>query len=188
MADYSEAIRLNPRDAITYRNRGRAYLERHRYPQAIKDLSQAIRLDSRSPLAYYGRGLAYMRSGEYATAIQNYTDVVRRDPKYAIAYNNRAWIRATCPDATLRNPPEAIADATKACELSAWRVPAPRATLAAAKAAVGDYHGAVHWAKTALQMGFADVQDQDAVRHQLHLYQEGKPYREGDAAKPTRGR
>ena len=45
IADYSEAIRLNPKDPAAYNNRGNAYSRKGEYDRAIADLNEAIRLD-----------------------------------------------------------------------------------------------------------------------------------------------
>jgi tetratricopeptide (TPR) repeat protein len=45
IADYSEAIRLDPKQANAYRNRGNALREKGDLDRAIADLNEAIRLD-----------------------------------------------------------------------------------------------------------------------------------------------
>ena len=59
IADYSEALRLDPRDAATYYHRGNAWLGRRDYQRAIADYSEAIRLDPRLPEASENRCCAY---------------------------------------------------------------------------------------------------------------------------------
>jgi len=46
IADYSEAIRLDPKHAIAYCNRGDGYRSIYDYGRAIADYDEAIRLDS----------------------------------------------------------------------------------------------------------------------------------------------
>ena len=43
--DFTEVIKLDPKDAFTYSRRGSAYMEKGQYDLAIEDLAQAIRLD-----------------------------------------------------------------------------------------------------------------------------------------------
>src|SRR3954451_17544471 len=59
IADYDEAIRLNPDQAFTYANRGAAYRLKGEYDRAIADLSEAIRLKPDHASAYANRGEAY---------------------------------------------------------------------------------------------------------------------------------
>ena len=89
IADYRQAIRLNPRDAEPYYNRGIAYFRLKQYRQALSDYRQAIRLNPRNAIAYYNRGIAYFRLKQYRQAIANYDQAIRLNPRYANAYVNR---------------------------------------------------------------------------------------------------
>jgi len=85
----SYAIRLNPKDARAYANRGLAYSAKGDDDKAIADYSRAIRLDPTRPEPYYDRGNAYGRRGDAAKAIADFTEAIRLDPNDARAYNNR---------------------------------------------------------------------------------------------------
>ncbi len=52
---FSEAIRLDPRDAIAYYNRGNTYWTKGDYVRAIADYDEAIRLDPKAAEAYTNR-------------------------------------------------------------------------------------------------------------------------------------
>ena len=92
IADYTEALRLNPKYALAYSNRGLAYRDKGDTDRAIANLTEAIRLDPKSAIAYNNRGSAYWRKGENDRAIADYTEALRLDPKNAIAYVNRGLI------------------------------------------------------------------------------------------------
>ena len=51
IADYTEAIRLEPAQPAAYFNRGNARLEKKEYDKAIADYTEAIRLE---PAATHG--------------------------------------------------------------------------------------------------------------------------------------
>ncbi len=93
IADYSEAIRLQPRedklDAEVHMNRGVAYAAKEDYDRAIADYDEAIRVNPKYATAYYNRGLAYDNKGEYDRAIADYDEAIRLDPDYTNAYYNR---------------------------------------------------------------------------------------------------
>ena len=91
IANYSEAIQLDPKLATAYVNRGSAYLHNGTWDSAIADLSEAIRLDPEDPNAYYCRGFAYGKKGDWDTAISDLSEVIRLDPKAAMAYKNRGF-------------------------------------------------------------------------------------------------
>ena len=61
---YTEAIRLNPKDADAYSIRGIAYQNLEKYDEAIRDYSDAIRLNPKYGNAYYNRGIAYQEKGD----------------------------------------------------------------------------------------------------------------------------
>lgn len=71
IADYSEAIRLNPNFAQAYHNRGVAYRERQDYARAIVDFSEAIRLRPRFVRAYRNRAALYQRMNDPARAAED---------------------------------------------------------------------------------------------------------------------
>ncbi len=59
IADFNEAIRLNPNYAPAYSNRAAAYFFKGQTDAAIADLDQAIRLDPNLANAFANRGAAY---------------------------------------------------------------------------------------------------------------------------------
>lgn len=100
---------------------------------------------------------------------------VRFDPGYAAAYNDLAWLLATCPEAKLRDGPKAVANATRACELSAWADAAILDTLAAAHAECGRFDQAVIWSQRAVEL--APEPRKAAIRAHGDLYRQRSPYR-----------
>ena len=89
IAYYSEAIRLDPKNAIVFASRGFAYQKKGDYDRAITDYSEAIQLDPTYALVFNNRGNAYQNKGDYDRAIADYSEAIRLDPKNAIAFNNR---------------------------------------------------------------------------------------------------
>jgi lipoprotein NlpI len=89
IADYSEAIRLNPKDAAVFSHRGSAYLAKGQHDRAIADYSQAIQLNPKDATAFNNRGNAYYANGDHERAIADYNQVIQIDPKNARSYLNR---------------------------------------------------------------------------------------------------
>jgi tetratricopeptide (TPR) repeat protein len=113
IADFTEAIRLDPKDASGFARRGTAYNVKKDYDRAIADFTEAIRLDPKyAPPAFNGRGMAYNEKKDYDRAIADFTEGIRLDPKYAYAFNGRgmAYIEQKDYD-------RAIADFTEAIRL-----------------------------------------------------------------------
>jgi tetratricopeptide (TPR) repeat protein len=89
IADYNEAIGLDPKYAMAYDARGNAYTAKGDNDRAIADFSEAIQLDPKYAPAYDARGNAYTAKGENDRAITDYNEAIRLDPKFAVAFNNR---------------------------------------------------------------------------------------------------
>jgi Tfp pilus assembly protein PilF len=94
IAAYSEAIRLDPSDPVTFNNRGLAYRERGRYHKAIADYNEALRLRPRDAVVSYNRGMAYYHLGDTIGAIADFTRALELRPDYAQAYRRRGEAHA----------------------------------------------------------------------------------------------
>lgn len=64
MADLNKAIRLAPKDAFAFNNRGLVYVKKGEISRAIADFNEAIRLKSDYVTAIQNRGRAYLASGD----------------------------------------------------------------------------------------------------------------------------
>lgn len=89
LADFDQAVSLDPRDENARANRGVAYNERGDYDKAIGELTQALSLDRNDKFAYNNRGNAFAHKGEYDEAIADYDHAISLDPNYVVALNNR---------------------------------------------------------------------------------------------------
>jgi lipoprotein NlpI len=98
IADYDEAIRLNPKSAGAYNNRGHAQRAKGDNDRAIADFDQAIRLDPSNLGAYIGRALAWRAKGDNDRAIADYDQTVSINPKYVAGYIGRGAARAAKAD------------------------------------------------------------------------------------------
>ena len=68
LADYNEAIKLEPRSASAYYNRGVVYGNQKKYQLAIDDYTKAIEFSPTYASPYKNRGLAYEKLGNVAKA------------------------------------------------------------------------------------------------------------------------
>ncbi len=112
IAEYDQAIELDPEMAMAYYNRGRAYLSLGEYEKVIADLDRAIELDPEMAMAYNNRGYVYDNLGEYEKAIADYDRALELDSEMAMAYVNRAKVYLS-----LGEHKKAIADSDRAIEL-----------------------------------------------------------------------
>lgn len=85
IADFNEAVRLNPSFALAYGSRALAYQARGDIDRAIADYSEVIRLNPKHVPAYQNRGRAYLYSGSLAKAQADLKQAVDLDAKNAYA-------------------------------------------------------------------------------------------------------
>jgi tetratricopeptide (TPR) repeat protein len=89
IADFNQTIRMNPRYANAYFNRGELRYEKQDFVGAIEDYTQAIRLAPADASAFNSRGHAHYRLEQFRDALADYNEAVRLDPENAAAYTNR---------------------------------------------------------------------------------------------------
>ena len=90
IADFNQAIRLNPDSIFALNNRGAAYARKGQYDDAIADFNEAIRIDASHGVTYNNRGIAYAKKGQYDRALEDFDQAIRFDPKDTSAFKNRS--------------------------------------------------------------------------------------------------
>lgn len=175
IADFTEAIRINPKAAEAFYNRGNAWQLKTEYDKAIADYTEEIRINPQHVFAFRNRGYAWYLKAEYEKAIADYTKGIRINPQDESSLIYRAKIRATCPEPRFRNGTEAVKDATKACELTQWKLSGFLAILGAAYAEANDFPEAIKWIKKAMSL---DDLHKETRAQMLALFEAGQPYRE----------
>ena len=109
IADYTEAIRLDPKLANAYNNRGTAYRDKGDTDRAIADFTEAIRLDPKYANAYVNRGLAYEKLADFARARSDFNATLGLSQKGTTWPQDKARERL----AALPSPPPATASSEK---------------------------------------------------------------------------
>lgn len=172
----NEATRLDPKRSEFFVTRGHVLTRQRRYDEALADFNYAIQIDPLNAQAYRLRAGVNVEREKYADAVGDYNAAARLFPNDGALNNDRAWLLATCPDATYRNGEQAVKDATLACESCAWQVYNRLGSLAAAYAESGDFEQAVKWQQKCIEI--CPAQRKQAQHSRLRLYQAGKAYRE----------
>lgn len=156
------------------------YIEKNRIQDAIEKLSLVIRQDNSNELALRMRGDQYLSIGKHAEAIADFEAALVQSPEESGVLNNYAWTLATSPVDDLRNGKRAVELATKACELTEYKLPHILSTLAASYAEAGDFDKAIEWAQKAIDLDKAEHEGEhaDDLKKELASYQAKKPFRE----------
>ena len=89
IADYNQALRLDPQNAVAYYDRGNAFCSKQDYDRAMADYNQALRLDPKYVDAYINRGNAFYSKQDYDRAMADYNQALKIDPQSVIAYYDR---------------------------------------------------------------------------------------------------
>lgn len=139
IADYDQALALDPKDAISYNARGSLKKQKNDFTGAIADYDKAIALKPEKDLAllYGNRGSAKQESGDLDGAMVDYDQVIALKPDYAIIYNNRGAIKGSKHDFD-----GAIADYSKAIALEPKEAQFHE-NRADTKLLKGDFEGAI---------------------------------------------
>ena len=182
IADYNEAIRLNPQYAIAFNNRGYAWATKKDQDRAISDFNEALRMNPQYALAFNNRGDAWKAKGDFQRMMADYTEAVRIDPENAEFVHDLAWELAANRNDKIRNGIRAVELARKVCELTQWKNANYIDTLAAAYAEAGQFSEAVRWQEKALED--AGIAKNAGSRRRLALYKEGKAFRESRSVIP----
>ena len=84
IADYDEAIRLNPAYVDAYNNRGLARKKQGDVDGALADYDEAIRLNPAHVDAYNNRGVVRSDLGDVDGALADYDKAIRLNPEYVL--------------------------------------------------------------------------------------------------------
>ncbi len=164
--------------AYIHRLRGDAFLKNGERDKAVADYALAVKFIPKNSAGYLARGEVYKKMGNYKAAASDYSRGLDLSPDDAAGLNSIAWLRATCPDASLRDGRSAIRDATRACELARWKDSSLIDTLAAGYAEAANFDQAMKFERQAIQMRSTSADDRLEMQERLALYQKHKPYRE----------
>jgi Flp pilus assembly protein TadD len=172
-----EALRIAPDDVGAHNSLGSVFAQQGKHEEAVRQFEEAVRLKPDHAGAYNNLAISCKKLGRIGEAITHYREALRWQPDSLEALNNLAWLLAAEPDARFRNGAEAVALATRACELTKYQNPVPLATLAAAYAETGRFQEAVSFAGQAQDLARGS---QGALAARLsamiEAYRAGHPY------------
>jgi tetratricopeptide (TPR) repeat protein len=92
IADFDEAIRLDPNDVQAYNIRGNAWDETGAVDRALADYEQAIRIDPNNPAIFHDRAILWRRKGELDRALVDLDRAIRFTFSDANIYCDRGLV------------------------------------------------------------------------------------------------
>jgi tetratricopeptide (TPR) repeat protein len=149
-----EAMRRAPTFWPILYTRAKLFTRQRKWDLALRDCNEVLRQYSPWVPAALLRAQINAHIGNYTAARKEFDQLIEIQPRrefYGMAFDARAWFRATCPDASMRNPQGAVDDAKKACTVTQWKEANPLDTLATASAAAGDFDSAMRYEEQAIR-------------------------------------
>jgi len=119
VADFNEAVKLNPWFIAAYVNRAASYDKKGEFDLAVADADKVTRMKPFLADAYIIRGVIYENHGDHDTALADYNKAIKLNPRLAGAYFHRGNLYRTQGD-----PDSAIADYSVVIALSPGHVDA----------------------------------------------------------------
>jgi lipoprotein NlpI len=86
IADFDEALKLEPKNASIYNNRGNARGDKGESDAATADFEAAIKINPRYAAAYFNRGNALAAKGETERALKDYDAAIKNNKRSVNAY------------------------------------------------------------------------------------------------------
>jgi len=176
----AEAARLWPGSISAQYDLAMALAAQDKMDEAIATCQTALKFKPHSPQIHHLLGNLFSKQGKIAEAIGEYRTTLEIDPDNLVDLNNLAWLLATTADARLRDGPEAIRLAEKACQITNYEKPMFIGTLAAAYAEAGRFDEAAAAAQKAITLATA-AKNEGLVQKNgelLELYRLKKAYHE----------
>jgi tetratricopeptide (TPR) repeat protein len=178
IAHYQKALEIKPDYADAHSNLGNVLLGLGQWDEALGHLRKVVELSPEGAVPHNTLGAVLAASGRFDEAVAQFQKALQIQPDYAEAQKNLALLRATCPQAPLRNGAEAIEHARRADQLCGSRRADVLDVLAAAYAEAGRFTEALATARKALELTRQQNNRAlaDTLRARIALYEAGKPF------------
>lgn len=163
--------------------RAGAYLRAGEVEYALTDIRRLQTMEGLTADNMNLMGIAEIKSNDYRAALNCHKKAASLDASAADNYYKLALIQSGCPDVEYRDGTQAKVNARKACELTKWNDWNCISVLAAAKAEQGDFDQAVEFAEWAHRL--APDQEKEERQKRIEQFQNGEPFRLGDALPRT---
>ncbi len=170
------AIAVTPNNYLAHFNLGLALIDDGKMDAAVQQMYEAVAI---APGFGGRKKLAEVLTfqGKIPEAIEQYRVILQYNPNDLEALLNLAWRLATDADPKIRDGPEAVQYAERACTLTHYQKTEYIGTLAAAYAEAGQFDDAIETAEKAIASANAAGETNllEKNRELLELYRAGHP-------------
>jgi tetratricopeptide (TPR) repeat protein len=171
---FDAAIRIDKNLWPAYLARAEVFAHEGQWKLALEDCNTAAHLRPDFYRTFITRATIYRSMGRCRDGLVDLDKVIsfHGNPETdALALSRRALLRATCRDATVRDPKLALADAKQACNLTAWAKASYIGTLGLACAANGDFDAAIRYEQQAIDSGKYSAEELRDAKQRLSQYE-----------------
>jgi Flp pilus assembly protein TadD len=172
-------LRYQPSFAEAHTKLGKLLLLQGDRTQAMSQLYEAVRIRPDYAEGQYALGNELAQQQKLSEAVIHLRAAIKAQPNYASPLNDLAWILATQDDPAIRNVPEAIRLANRACKLTWDKEPRLLDTLGVAQSEAGQFSEAIRITEQAAALAVAAGDERTAagLRRRLDFYRKGQAYR-----------
>ncbi len=180
IAHFQTSLELQPDAADAHNDLGMAFIFKNRLDEARVEIERALELQPEFAQAHNNLAFVLLRKRQAGAAAAHYESALKLQPENRQTLANLAWVRATWPEAAVRDGAAALALASRANELSGGDDPLVLRSLAAALAESGRSAEAVTTAERGLQLALAQSNGAlvELLRTHLKVYRTGSPVRD----------
>lgn len=166
----------DPTDVL--RSLALAYADKQDYENAESIFKQILTQHPEDSGCLNNLAAIAKKKGNIEKAMELWNRVLLQDQYSVFALRNLAWIMATSPDASRRNPKQALEYALRAYQADGDRPTEVLDALAAAYAATGDFQAAVQMQQRAIDRARKNPLDTRVpeLQQRLALYKNQQPY------------
>lgn len=170
------ALAANPDDQKALHALANALAQQKKYEESVPHFARLVEANQSDARLRLQWATVLDRSGQAEAAVEQYKKALNLDKKALPAADGIARIRASHPDAALRNGEEALVLARRLCELTQNKKAQFLDTLAMAFAEMGKFDDALAAMHRAVEL----APDQPELQARLALYGERRPFRRGN--------
>ncbi|MGZ5545533.1 MAG: tetratricopeptide repeat protein, partial [Limisphaerales bacterium] len=175
---FRQVLKINPNDPQALCTLGTIAVSTGKINEGLELMRKAV--DARPASAEYRYELAHalVIADRLPEALDQYRTVLHYDPHYLPALKDLAWLLATCPRAEIRNGPEAVTLAERACQITHNNDPQCLNVLDVAYAEAARFPDAISIADRERQLYLQSGNTNAAAmaEQRIALYRQNKPF------------
>ncbi len=143
IATLRESVRLNPTNSESKLNLALALNQNQQWEGAAEVFREVVQPQLNDPNLHYQFGIALEHLSKTREAVAQFAQALLLQADFPAALDRLAWILSTSRLDAIRNGPQALGMAQRACSLTGQAEPKYQITLAAAFAENGDFDSAL---------------------------------------------